>query len=421
MASMRATGRLVSGLLSLFGLTACRPAALPSPEAARPTAGPSAETPLDASRPLTVWTVTALEATDEAAPSLRRTIADQAGTLPDMAAEIVVVTKPAYGDAGIAAFLRSTARVAPDRLPDLCVLPLEVLAELRAEQLIQALDDPLLAERAADAFPFAARLSGDGKAVWALPLAVDLLHAIGRDAPVPERWQDLGSGSPMVLPLGGGATPAELAPLLTLYQGAGGDLAALPVADAAAARGAFALLAAGLADGRISLPSDGRSPRAAWNSFAAAQPPAAVVSSGAVIGHQADFPGMSWAAVPGPEGPVAPLAWGWALALTAREPARAAAAMQLLRALSAPEHAADLLSAGLLPAQRGRWSARVTEALEPTPAAAYLGFVESQLDQAVGLGGIEQWGPAWASSGQMLAEGGEPSAALARLVAAPLP
>lgn len=421
MASMRATGRLVSGLLPLLGLTACRSAAQPSPEVARPTAGPSAEAPVGASRPLTVWTVSALEAADEEAPSLRHSIADQAGTLPDMAAEIVVVTKPAYGDAGIAAFLRSTARVAPDRLPDLCVLPLEVLSELRAEHLIMTLDDPLLAERAAGAFPFAARLSGDGKAVWALPLAVDLLHAIGRDAPVPARWQDLRSGAPMILPAGGAATPAELAPLLALYRAAGGDLAALPVVDAAAARGAFALLAAGLAGGRISLPQEGRSPRAAWNSFAAAEPPAAVVSSGAVIDHQADFPGMSWAALPGPEGPAAPLAWGWAVALTAQEPVRVAAALELLRALTAPEHAADLLSAGLLPAQRDRWSARVTEALEPDPAADYLGFVESQLDQAIGLGGIEQWGPAWAASGQVLAEGGEPSAALARLTAAPLP
>ena len=422
MAYMHATGSLVSGLLILLSLTACRSAALPSSEAPRPTAGSSAVSARDVTaRLLTVWTVSALEAVDEEAPSLRRTIADRGGSLPTMAAEIAVVTKPAYGEAGIAAFLRSTAHVAPDRLPDLCILPLELLAGLRDEGLIQPIADPLLEGRAADAFPFAMRLTGDGKTLWALPLAVDLLHAIGRDVPVPGRWQDLPSGAPMVMPLGGAATPPELAPLLALYGAAGGDVAALPVVDAAAARSGFALLAAGLATGRIGLPQEGRSPRSAWNSFAAAQPPGAVVSSGAVIDHQADYPGMSWAALPGPDGPAAPLAWGWAVALTAREPTRAAAAVELLQVLTAPEHTADLLSAGLLPAQRDRWAARVTDALDRAPTPDYLSFVQGQLEQARGLGGIEHWGAAWAAASQVLADGGESGAALARLNAAAVP
>lgn len=208
MASSPATPRRISGLIALLSLTACRPAALPSTEAPSPTAGSSAVSARGATiRPLTVWTVSALEAVDEHAPSLRRTIAEQVGSLPETPAEIAVVTKPAYGAAGIAAFLRSTARVAPDRLPDLCVLPLELVAELEDEGLIRPIDDPLLAERTADAFPFAGRLVGDGQAMTAIPIAVDLLHAIGRDAPVPERWQDLASGAPMVMPLGGAATP----------------------------------------------------------------------------------------------------------------------------------------------------------------------------------------------------------------------
>ncbi len=422
MASSPATPRRISGLIALLSLTACRPAALPSSEAPSPTAGSSAVSVRGATiRPLTVWTVSALEAVDEDAPSLRRTIAEQVGSLPETPVEIAVVTKPAYGAAGIVAFLRSTARVAPDRLPDLCVLPLELVAELEDEGLIRPIDDSLLAERAADAFPFAVRLAGDGKALTAMPIAVDLLHAIGRDAPVPERWQDLASGAPMVMPLGGAATPPELAPLLAMYAASGGDLSALPAQDAVAARSAFSLLAEGLAGARIGLPQDGRSPRSAWNSFVAAQPAAAVVNSGAVIDHQSDFPGMSWAALPGPDGPATPMAWGWSMGLTAREPERAAAAVLLLRELTAPEHAADPLSAGLLPAQRDRWAERVTDALTQDPSADYLSFVQGQLNQARGLGGIERWGAAWAASGQVLADGGDAGAALARLNATALP
>lgn len=130
---------------------------------------------------------------------------------------------------------------------------------------------------------------------------------------------------------------------------------------------------------------------------------------------------MSWAALPGPDGPATPMAWGWAMGLTAREPERAAAAVLLLRELTAPEHAADLLSAGLLPAQRDRWAERVTDALAQDPSADYLSFVQGQLNQARGLGGIERWGPAWAASGQVLADGGDAGAALARLNATALP
>lgn len=411
------SGRL-TGLLPLVGLLACRPAApgaIPAPAA---TAGPSALPAVGPqARPLTLWTVSALEAAEAEAPSLRRSLAAAALDLDAGAAGLEVVTKPAYGEAGIVAFLRSSAEVAPERLPDACVLPLESLAQLQTLGLLQPLRDEVLAARAAAAFPFATRLAGPAVAPWGLPVAVDVLHAIARDAPVPERWGDSGA-EPLVLPLGGGAWAPELAPLLGIYAAQGGDLASLGsgTADpAAAATDAFRALAEGLSGGRLLLPADGRTPRAAWSRFVAGEAPAAVVSSGTVIAHQTAFPGMRWGPLPGPRGSAPAIAWGWALALTTPDPQRQARVLELLRRVTAAENAADVLSAGLLPPQREAWADRVAAGLAPAPDAAYLAFVEEQLQGANALEGLDRWGPAWASAGQALAAGAGAQAATAAL------
>lgn len=410
-----------AALLPLLGLLACRGAAPVAPSAPAATPGPSALSAADPQpRPLTVWTVSSLEATEEEAPSLRRSLRDAALALGAGAPGLEIVTKPAYGAAGIADFLRSSAQVAPERLPDLCVLPLEALAELGALGLLQPLRDPELVDRTAAAYPFARRLAGPAETPWGLPLAVDVLHAIVRDAPVPPRWDQLTAG-PLALPLGGGAWAPELAPLVSVYAAAGGDLAQLADPDPAVARGSLQALADGLAARQLALPPEGRTPRAAWSHFVGAEAPAAVVNSGAIIGRQTAFPGMRWGPVPGPQGPAPALAWGWALAVTTADPERMAWAVELLRQAGAAEHAADLLSAGLLPPQPEAWAERVARGLAEAPSSAYLEFVQTQLSTAQALEAIDRWGPAWAAAGRALAEGAGAGAAMQALAVPPTP
>lgn len=57
---------------------------------------------------------------------------------PALGPPVEVVVKPAYGSAGIEAVLRSTVNAAPERLPDLMVLPLGSLRAARAEEPDQA-------------------------------------------------------------------------------------------------------------------------------------------------------------------------------------------------------------------------------------------------------------------------------------------
>ncbi len=302
----------------------------------------------------------------------------------------------ARGAAGIGAFLQSTDQVVPARLPDVALLPLDGLSAAGAAGLITPLAQSELSARALDTYPFAAAAVRLPRGAWGVPVALDVVHAIGREAPPPATWSALRAGGGLVLPAGG-ADLADLAAPLALYGAAGGDLEYLGTPDPAAVTGVLDLLSGGFAAGRLLPPNNGRSPRAAWNTLVTGEAPAAIVSGAVFAPQQAKFPGIVWGPVPGPSGPARPVGWGWAWVVTARDPARVGRALAFIDWFSDPAHGAWITEAGYLPARRGDGDAGLAAAFDPPPAADYRRFLTDQLDAAGGATGFDTWGPGWAA------------------------
>lgn len=414
-APMRRCRRSCTAWIAL-ALVACSAGSevTPAPTDPPPGSGTAPVTdaaPVSTATPISLWWVDALEPGEPGSAGLVNAILEGLPSAPP----VEVVVKPAYGSAGIEAVLRSTVNAAPERLPDLMVLPLGSLRAARAEGLIKPL--PLTGDRAEAAFAFAADRAHDGEQTWALPLAVDLLQTIGRNVTPPETWDALERSGiqPLILPLGGSTVP-DLAPLLAVYAGFGGSLADLPAVDPDALQSAFEALADGLAAGWLRRPDNGSSPRAAWNSFAASDPPLAIVDAGSVVDSQAGYPGMTWAPLPGSAGPVPALAWGWALVVTGPAPERQAEATLIASQLADAFQAGPVVAAGWLPARRADWQRVLSSTLDPAPEADYLDDLEAQLDAAILVDGDSSWRAGWAQAGADLAGGAGAATAASRLL-----
>lgn len=368
-------------------------------EAAGTRAGPGAPAPL------ALWTVDTLLPASSEGPRLAGSAFEarvQAFQAEHPGPEVAVRILPAEGPAGIQPFIESTRRVMPAQLPDLALLPLGAIDAAAEDGLLKPIT---VTVALSDVFPFAAPPPNPaGEGVLALPVAVDLPHLIVRSGSAPERWSDVGATGPLVVGLGTGELPV-LAPFLSWYLAAGEGPSRLdqPAEEPFAAAAGFAQ--AGLAEGRLSLPAGGASPRAAWNSFVSGAAPAAVVSGGLFAPQQAKFPGLGWAPLPGPEGPAEAVGWGWAWVVLASDPARAARAAALAAYLADPEAPAWVLEAGQLPAQRGAWQARLATGLSPAPDPDYSAFLYQALSSAQPAPGFAAWGPRWSAALRALAEG----------------
>jgi len=315
----------------------------------------------------------------------------------------------------------SSAEVAPERLPDLAAIPLEAVASARDAFIITAFGNEDLTTRARESFPFAARAVENDEQIWALPLALDVLMVIGRDVQPPRTWESLlnQGPAPFAFPIGG-ADPPNLAAAFSIYREFGGRLDDLSVVDVTALNASLGLISRGLKQGAFVPPEGGGSPRSSWGQFAAAEPAGALVSAGAVINHQGGYPGMTWAALPGPSAPATPLGWGWALVITSQDPSRAARAETLARWLTDVQRGPAILTSGSLPANRAFWSGVEPDAAQPKPSDDYLAFVASQLTIAEGLDNPLPYAAAW---GQMLDDllAGSPAETAALHVIEPKP
>lgn len=360
-------------------------------------------------RPLRIWWPDALlpESPDD---PFAASIAAIAGERP-----IEFSIKPAYGASGLQAFLTSTALASPERLPDLALLPLGGLREARRAGLIQDISAPT--DLNDGCFEFARVRAGQNGTIWAIPVAVDLLHGIGRDVEVPGSWQGLQAlgRRPLILPLGG-TSPPDLAAMIAAYAAEGGDPNALPELDAAAFGSMVDRLSEALNSGNLGLPLSGNSPRSAWNTFAAGDPPFAAVNAATVLVNQGNYPGLTWAPLPGGEGAAPPIAWGWALVLPVRDPDRLELATELALDLAAALREGGIRIEGQLPAMTEVWRELASAGLEPQPTAAYLDFLQEQLGAAIVADGGRVWGPNWGLVGADIAAGRPASEAAARVL-----
>ena len=423
-----------------------------APEASAPAASPEPTSP---SRALQLWIPSELWAGPSQNETHETATEDGAAStsnandwIRNAPHTFETAVKPGYGSGDIASFLASTHSVSPDRLPDLAIVPLSSVTSLRELGVIQAFpaEQPWL--EGIDSSPnFARDVASIDDQFWTVPLAIDLALAIGRDREVPStldlsdsftRRSSLASGpgdtsdqglasdtsaardgrpaDRIIIPIGG-AQSTELAPLLALYAGFGGELSELPSIDAESPATLLWLefLQLGLSSGHIESAAPGLSLDSAWNTFLLKEAPLAVVRAGRLIDQTESFPGLTWASIPGPDDALPPLAWGWGLVLTHRPEATVSQqVIDLGQWLTGPQCTMQWVESGHFPADNSSWALSFA-GLDTNPDKTFLAFVHEEFERALPLPDAREWGAAWAAAGTLLLEGADTTSVLAAL------
>jgi maltose-binding protein MalE len=304
---------------------------------------------------------------------------------------VTVVPKARYGKGGLLDFLRTAQPVAPAVLPDLVALDVSELEAAAAAGLFQPLDGLLDKSITDNLYPFAIASGKFGDRLLAVQYAADLDHLAYRKNEVkkpPPTWAALlAAQDPYLLPVGNpqpGASGQSFGGLYyTLisqylsgrasYDPAERVLSVeqeplrrmLDFYDAAVKAGVLAPAAQELADAD-----------AVWNAYAQGTAPLAEVSARRYLNEGANLKDSFYAETPGWAGPVAPIAGGWALAITATDPVRQRAAADLIARLLEPENAGSLAAAG-------GWLPTSPAALRTWGANPYYEFLGARLASAI--------------------------------------
>jgi ABC-type glycerol-3-phosphate transport system substrate-binding protein len=309
----------------------------------------------------------------------------------DGAVRVAVVPKARYGKGGLLDFLRTAQPVAPAVQPDLVALDVSELDAAAAAGLLQPLDE-LLDNRITDQlYPFAVSSGTFGDRLLAVQYAADLNHLAYRQAAVetpPLTWTALlEAPNPYLLPVGNaqpGASGQSFGGLsyvlVSQYLSAGASydpatriltvaqeplLRLLSFYDAAVRAGVVPPAALALTDAD-----------AVWNAFAQGAAPLADVSARRYLAEGTSLKDASFAEIPGWVEPARPVAGGWALAITATDPARQRAAADLIARLLEPENAGRLAAAG-------GWLPTSPAALQTWGANPYRDFLDARLASAI--------------------------------------
>lgn len=226
--------------LLLLIIVACQretPASPVAEGALTPTPAPTAsvaataEVPPPAPTPaliqLRIWGPQRLAGTE--APPVAQLFEQQADQFENLFPDIQVQyePKPEEGPASVLNYMRNASAVAPSNLPDLIVIPTDLLLESAFSQLLYPLDPVVDDAARSDLYPFAVR---DGKVdgQWlALPLAVTVEHGIVRangTGPPPARLDGLlEEGAPRWQFAGQGQEDGTIGDPLLLQWIAAGD------------------------------------------------------------------------------------------------------------------------------------------------------------------------------------------------------
>lgn len=141
--------------------------------------------------------------------------------------EVRYVRKKPYGPGGLVHFLRSTAAVAPERLPDLALVDMREIGLLAESGLLQPLDTLLDTSITSDLVPFARQAGQVDEQLVAIQYEADLCFLAYNSAIVsepPATWaQLLTSGWTYLLPASSGEGAVRDA-FLPLYLALGGQL-----------------------------------------------------------------------------------------------------------------------------------------------------------------------------------------------------
>ncbi|MGC8782483.1 MAG: extracellular solute-binding protein [Anaerolineae bacterium] len=404
---------LIGPLFAGCSAGAIRPTLTPAPatvSARTPPAGQiptpqpmTTPAPITDTLTLTWWTPEFLspQATGAVGPLLARQIADFEA-MHGGKVRVNTVIKARYGKGGLLDFLRTAQPVAASLLPDVIALDLVEVEQAAALGLIQPLDGLLPREITTTLYAFA-RQGGqlDGRTL-AIPWVADTEHVLydrHRVAAPPSTWTGvLTEKIPYLFPAGlpqslsvTGLTEDIQPTFLAQYVSAGATPDArtrrLTVQEQPLARVLNfyrdATEAGLLPKNAVNLAGLDES----WTAYVQGGVAMANVSARRYLANRESLPDTGYAAMPGWSNPAPSVAGGWALLLTATDPARQKVAADLIAWLMAAERAGAV-------AQAAGWLPTSPQALATWGANPYFEFLDRLLAAAI----ARPAGPEYASA-----------------------
>lgn len=398
---------LLSGLLVVAcGASAGRPTPTPAspPRPTPPARTPAPAGPAPSPQPaatlaaitdtltLTWWTPEFLS--PQAAGAAGPLVAGQIAEFEAMHAgkvRINTVIKARYGKGGLLDFLRTAQPVAPSLLPDVIALDLVEVEQAAALGLVQPLDGLLSREITASLYAFA-RQSGqlDGRTL-AVPWIADGEHIVydrDRLSTPPATWTGVladkitylfPAGSPQSLSVTGlteDVQPTFLAQYLSAGAGLDARTRRLTVQEQPLVR---------VLNFYRDATEAGLLPKNAtnlsgldecWSIYVQGGVTMANVSARRYLANRESLSNTGYALMPGWANPAPTVAGGWALLITATDPARQKAAADFIAWLMKPERAGAL-------AQAVGWLPTSPQALATWGVNPYFEFLDRLLSSAV--------------------------------------
>jgi hypothetical protein len=295
-----------------------------------------------------------------------------------------IENKTPSGQGGTLSYLRTGRGVAPSALPDLIVLPTELLVTAASEDLIYSLDELITTEMKEDLFPAASSLSQAGGQVFGYPFALsNLTHMANRDDTfgelAPATWDELldADDATFIFP-GGGSPGAELA--LQFYLASGGTLmddAGQPILEVEPLTAALGHFTRGRIRGLVPLQSSNMTTfDQSWEAYQNGSANTVQTDSEQFLVERGAGPESGFAGLPGIEEPLVPLIKGWAYAISTPDPARQALTAELLGWLTEGANLGEWsLAAMTLPSRRS--------AFEQWPQEdEYTSYLQEELERA---------------------------------------
>ena len=301
------------------------------------------------------------------------------------------ILKAKYGKGGLLDYLRTSQPVAPGILPDVVVLDTAELEKAAGLGLLQPLDKLLAPELLAGLYPFAREVGQLNGQQLAVQYIADLDHVAYNRTKVsapPPNWNTLLANKIRFLfPAGNPQPPTAGSPaddvqsmFIGQYMSAGGQLKPgqreLVLQEEPLLR-VLTFYSEGITAGVLPPGAlDLVNPDDAFSAYARGDVDMANVSALRYLASQDSLPNTGFAPLPGWDKPAPPVARGWALAITATDPARQKAAAEFISwLLAAQRSGAWAEAAGWLPVSPQGWQAWST--------GPYYDFLQQQLAAAI--------------------------------------
>ncbi len=260
------------------------------------------------------------------------------GEHPDVT--IRAEAKAESGQAGLLAFLRTTARAAPELLPDVVVLNSRDLWQAVDLGLAQPLE-PAILDSYGDLFPAALDAAQYQGQIYGVPYSVDFDHLVYRRDQLPRppaTWEEFLAGEQTYLFAAGTLDGYGGDFLLAQYAAAGGQLDAEGrLTDPEALQAVLEFLKSGQVQGRIpeSVLNIADS-EMAWTYFVNGNGEMAQAPASRFLAERTTLEDVAFGHAPTRTGETVTIARTWNIVLVTTDPVRQGLALQLIHSLMEP-------------------------------------------------------------------------------------